>query len=63
MVERALISIQPARLPQELESTAQLFAAYSESLGLHLLFPHFDTEAQVSTKKTCSSDWRDLTGL
>ena len=44
MVERELIRIEPARSPQDLESTAQLFAAYGESLGLDLSFQDFDTE-------------------
>ena len=44
MVERGLVRIEPARSPQDLESTAQLFAAYAESLGLDLSFQDFDTE-------------------
>ena len=44
MVERDNITTQPARSPQDLESTAQLFVAYAESLGLDLSFQDFDTE-------------------
>ena len=44
MVERELITIEPARSPQDLESTAQLFAAYAQSLGFDLSFQNFDTE-------------------
>ena len=44
MVERDNITIQPARSPQDLEFTAQLFVAYAESLGLDLSFQDFDTE-------------------
>ena len=44
MAEREFIIIEPARSPQDLESTAQLFAAYAESLGLDLSFQEFDTE-------------------
>ena len=44
MVERGQVSIKPARSAQDLESTAQLFAAYVESLGLDLSFQDFDTE-------------------
>ena len=44
MVERELIRIEPARSPRDLQSTAQLFAEYAESLGLDLSFQDFDTE-------------------
>lgn len=44
MVDRELFRIEPARSAQDLESTALLFAAYAESLGLDLSFQDFDTE-------------------
>ena len=44
MVERASIRIERARSAQDLESIAQLFAAYADSLGFDLSFQEFDTE-------------------
>lgn len=44
MVEWESVRIQRARSAQDLESTAQLFAAYVESLGLDLSFQDFDAE-------------------
>lgn len=44
MVEWESVRIERARSAQDLESTAQLFAAYADSLGLDLSFQEFDTE-------------------
>lgn len=44
MVERASVMIERARSAQDLDSTAQLFAAYANSLGLDLSFQEFDDE-------------------
>ena len=44
MIERECVTIEPARSDQDLESTAQLFAAYADSIGLDLSFQDFDTE-------------------
>ena len=44
MVQQEVVRIRPARSAQDLEITAQLFAAYAESLGLDLSFQDFNTE-------------------
>lgn len=44
MVEQESVKVVPARSAQDLECTAQLFAAYAESLGLDLSFQDFDAE-------------------
>ena len=44
MVEQESVKVEPARSAQDLECTAQLFAAYAESLGLDLSFQDFDAE-------------------
>lgn len=44
MIEWKSVSIERARSAQDLEATAQLFAAYADSLGLDLSFQEFDNE-------------------
>ena len=44
MIEWKSVSIERARSAQDLEATAQLFAAYATSLGLDLSFQEFDAE-------------------
>lgn len=44
MLGRELVTIERARSAQDLDSAAQLFAAYGDSLGIDLSFQGFDTE-------------------
>ncbi len=44
MLEQDSVTIEPARSAQDLETAAQLFAAYVNSLGLDLSYQDFDTE-------------------
>ena len=44
MVKWGSVRIEPARSAEDLEFTAQLFTAYTDSLGLDLSFQEFSTE-------------------
>ena len=54
MVERESVKIERARSAQDLDSTAQLFAAYADSLGLDLSFQEFDDELKSLPGKYAS---------